>query len=125
MIIILYVIFVAIVLISLGHIFNFVEHAEKYKPAGIFLLPIIKKLQAEYPKYELLSEDDGSVKYCFYSTNYQFTVDFIYTPTDLQIKISFDSNLNNTYRVENCPYQMDIIERTVNDIITSLQTFVC
>lgn len=115
MMIVLYIIIGIVALALIGQFLGGGQQAKKYGPARIFLLPILRKLQAEYPKHEMLTENDGRVKYRFYSTSYSFTTDFIYNPKHIQVAIAWDSIVNKAHKVENCPYDVNAIERAIND----------
>ncbi len=115
MTILLYIIIGIALLAAIGYFRGGGKQAKTYGPARVFLGPIIRNLQKEYPKYEMITENDGRVKYRFHSTSFSFTTDFIYNPNHVQVSVAWDSIVNKAQKVENCQYDREEIERALNN----------
>lgn len=118
--IVLYIIIGIVVLAFVGNFLGGGKQAKEHGPARVLVYPIIDRLEKEFPKHKKLVDNDGRLKYHFFSDSFDFTTDFIYSPRGVQVTMEFESMLGNkARRVKNCGYDTDEIERAVTDIYKS------
>ena len=115
----MYVIIGISLLLLLNNFFIPVKKIKKHGPARIFLFPVLKKLRDEFPLYNIVIENDGRVKYEFQSSIHNFSADFIYMRSKIQLTVS--ANVNKFHVCENYPYDVDEIDLAINVILRTLQ----